>query len=194
VRVFVGPTFAVVRDMGRKIACLFAVSILSACVGPGQHVRGGRHGGFGHHHHRGPVGGLLAVLQGVALIADVAASVSTTQAALDSSQRSVVVAPPPEPVRALPAYFQGRVLLTSPRAILSELRLGVRSVASGALVAIFNSDTVGRFSFPVPPPGDYTLVAIDPEYEGEMSFASNGRTAFPLELSIARREPRQPAP
>ena len=137
---------------------------------------------------------MFAVLQGVALIADVAASVSTTEAALDSQRPVVVAPPPPEPVRALPAYFQGRVLLSSPRTLLPEIRLGVRSVTSGALVAVFNSDTVGRFSFAVPPPGDYTLVAVDPEYEGEMTFSSNGRTAFPLELSIVSREARPPVP
>jgi hypothetical protein len=161
-------------------------------------VRGGRHGGFGHHHHHhhGPGGGFLALLHGAALIADVATSVSRTQAALDSQRATAVsVAPPaPEPVRPLPAYYQGRVLLTSPRATLPEIRLGVRSVSSGALVAVFDSDSRGRFSFAVPPAGHYTLVILDPEYQGEMTFTSNGCSAFPLELPIAPREPRPPIP
>jgi hypothetical protein len=85
-------------------------------------------------------------------------------------------------------------MLTSPRATLPEMRLGVRSVASGALVAVFDSAPRGRFSFAVPPAGHYTLAVLDPEYQGEMTFTSNGCTASPLELPIAPREPRPAVP
>lgn len=178
-----------------KISCLLAVSVLMGCVGPGQHVRGGHRGGFGgYHHHHDPVGGFLALLEGVALIADLAADASATQATLDSQQRVVVASPPaPEPVRPLPAWFQGRVLLPSTRVTLPEIRLGVRSAASRSFVAIFDSDPLGRFSFAVPPAGAYTLVVLDPEYQGEMTFASNGRTAFPLEFPILPRTPQVPS-
>jgi hypothetical protein len=175
-----------------KIALLLAVSLFIGCVGPGQHVRGGHRGGFGGYHHD-PVGGFLALLEGVAAIADLAADVSATQAAEDS-QRWVVAAPPPppapEPVRRLPAWFQGRVLLPTTRATSPEIRLGVRSAAGGAFVAVFDSDSLGRFAFAVPPAGTYTLVVLDPKYQGEMTFASNGRTAFPLEFTISPLPPQ----
>jgi hypothetical protein len=174
--------------MRRKIAFWLAASLVSGCVGPEQHVRGGRHGGFGGYHHADPVGGFLAVLEGVALIADLAADASATEAAVDS-QRPAVVAPPPapEPVRPLPAWLQGRILLPTARPTLPEIRLGMRSAAGGPFVAIFDSDSLGRFSFAVPPAGTYALVVLDPEYQGEMTFASNGRTTFPLEFPISPR-------
>ena len=173
-----------------KIALLLAVSLFMGCVGPEQHVRGGHRGGFGGYHHD-PVGGFLALLEGVAAIADLAADVSATQAAEDS-QRWVVAAPPPppEPVRPLPAWFQGRVLLPTTRATSPEIRLGVRSTAGGAFVAVFDSDSLGRFSFAVPPAGTYTLVVLDPRYQGAMTFASNGQTAFPLEFTISPLPPQ----
>jgi len=175
-----------------KISFLLGVSVLMGCVGPGQHVHGGHRGGFGGYHHD-PVGGFLALLEGVALIADLAANASATQATLDSQQRVVVASPPAaEPVRPLPAWFQGRVLLPSTRATLPEIRLGVRSAAGRSFVATFDSDPLGRFSFAVPPAGTYTLVVLDPEYQGEMTFASNGRTALPLEFPISPRTPQVP--
>lgn len=122
-------------------------------------------------------------------MADIAASVSTAEAASDSQRsRAVAVVPPPvEGVRPLPAWFQGRVLLPGRCASFPEIRLGVRAVASGGLVAIFDSDPLGRFSFAVPPVGAYQLVVLDSDYQGEMTFASDGRTAFPLEFPIATR-------
>ena len=191
---FVGPVLAVLRGMRWKIPCLLAVSLFMGCVGPEQHVRGGRRGGFGGGHPRDPVGGFLALLEGVAAIADIAADVSATQAALDSPQRAVVVASPPDPeVRPLPVWFQGRVLLPSTHATLPEIRLGVRPLAGGSFVAIFYSDSLGRFSFAMPPAGNYTLVVLDPEYQGETRFATDGRTAFPLELPISPRPQRVPS-
>jgi Glycosyl hydrolase family 12 len=187
-RLCFGPAFAVMRGMRWRIAFLLAVSLFTGCVGPEQHVRGGHRGGFG---------GFLAILEGVALIADLAADASATQAAWDSQRRIEVVASPPapEPVRPLPAWFQGRVLFPSTRATLPEIRLAVRSAAGGFFVAIFDSDTLGRFSFAVPPAGTYTVVVLDPDYQGEMTFASNGRTAFPLEFPISPRPPNDvPAP
>lgn len=180
-------------DMRWKISFLLGVSVLMGCVGPGQHVRGGHRGGFGgYHHHHDPVSGFLALLEGVALIADLAADASATQA-LDSQRRVVVAYPPtPEPVRPLPAWFQGRVLLPSTRATLPEIRLGVRSAAGRSFVATFDSDPLGRFSFAVPPAGTYTLVVLDPQYQGEMTFASNGGTALPLEFPISPRTPQVP--
>jgi hypothetical protein len=181
------------RGMRWKITFLLAVSLFTGCVGPGQHVRGGHRGGFGGYHHD-PVGGFLAILEGVALIADLAADASATQAALDSQRRVEVVASPPapEPVRPLPAYFQGRVLLPSTRATLPEIRLAVRSAAGGPLVALFDSDSLGRFSFAVPPAGTYALVVLDAEYRGEITFASDGRTSFPLEFPVSPRPPQAP--
>jgi len=178
------------RGMRWKIALLSAVSLFTGCVGPEQHVRGGHRGGFSGYHHHDPVGGFLALLEGVAAIADIAADVSATEAAEDSQRRVVAPPPPaPEPVRPLPVWFQGRVLLPNPRATLPEIRLGVRAGASGSFVAIVDSDSLGRFSFAVPPAGTYALVVLDPKYQGEMTFASNGRTAFPLEFPIALRPP-----
>lgn len=174
--------------MRRKSAFLLAVSLLIGCVGPEQHVRGGHRGGFGGYHHPDPVGGFLALLEVVAAVADLAADVSDTQADLDSQRRVVVALPPaPEPVRPLPAWFQGRVLLPNARPTVPELRLGVRSAAGGSFVAMLDSDSFGRFSFAVPPAGTYALVVFDPQYQGEMTFASNGRTAFPLEFPISPR-------
>ena len=195
-RPFLGPVIAVMRGMHWKIALLLAVSLFMGCVGPGQHVRGGHRGGFSGHHHHDPVGGFLALLEGVAVIADLVADVSATQAALDSPRRAVVVASPPapEPVRPLPPWFQGRVLLPGTRATLPEIRLGVRSAAGGSFVAIFDSDSLGRFSFAVPPAGTYTLVVLDPEYQGgETTFTTDGRTAFPLEFPISPRPPQVPS-
>jgi hypothetical protein len=174
--------------MRRKIAFVLAGSLLIGCVGPGQHVRGGHRSGFGGYHHPDPVVGFLALLEGVAAVAEFAADVSETQADLDSQRRVVVALPPaPDPVRPLPVWFQGRVLLPNARPTLPELRLGVRSAAGGAFVAMLESDSFGRFSFAVPPAGTYALVVLDPQYQGEMTFASNGRTAFPLEFPISPR-------
>ena len=181
--------------MRGKIAFCLAASLVSGCVGPEQHVRGGRHGGFGGSHHPDPVGGFLAVLEGVALIADLAADASATEAAVDSQRRvEVGVSPPePEPMRPLPAWFQGRVLLPTARPTLPVIRLGVRSAAGGPFVAIFDSDSWGRFSFALPPAGTYALVVLDPGYQGEMTFASNGRTTFPLEFPISPRPSQVPS-
>lgn len=60
-------------------------------------------------------------------------------------------------------------------------------MASGRYQAILDSDSLGRFSFAVPPAGAYTLVVLDPAYQGEMTFASDGRSAFPLEFAVAPR-------
>jgi hypothetical protein len=159
--------------------------LLTGCVGPGQHVRGGHYGG--HHRHSSGADGLLAVLEGVALIADIAADVSEAQAATESQRRVVAAAPPPhpEPVRPLPAWFQGRLRLPTARPTLPEIRIGVQPMSGGPLVAILDSDSLGRFSFAVPPAGSYRLVVLDPEYQGEMVFTSDGRKAFPLEFPIS---------
>jgi len=77
----------------------------------------------------------------------------------------------------------------SSRTTLQELRIGLRPAFGGAgsYIALFDSDTLGRFSFEAPPAGSYTVAVLDPEYAGELSFDTDGRTTLPGILSITVR-------
>ncbi len=175
-----------------RILAVLSVSLAATgCVGPGQYVRHGHYGGY--HHCGGGGDGVLALLDGVAAIAEVAADVSDIAAASNPQPPTMVVVeppPPPEPVRPLPPWFQARVVLPpSSHGTLPMFRIGLKpaSAGAGSYLAIFDSDELGRFSFAAPPPGSYTLVVLDSDYQGTLTFASDGKSAFPLVLSAAAR-------
>ncbi len=182
--------------MRRRIISLLGLLAAVGCVGPEQHVRGGHYGGYHHHHGGGQ--GFLALLDGVAALAELAEDVSYIAAANPAPPPTVVVASPSppaaEPVRTLLPSFQGRLDLPhSSRVTLPELRIGLRPTSGGAesFLAIFHSDVTGRFFFTTPPAGSYAVVVLDSDYQGELTFTADGKTTFPLVLPVAVR-PKQP--
>ncbi len=183
--------------MRSRLLPLLVLLTLVGCAGPGMHTRGGHHGGYHHHHGGGP--GFLALLEGAVALADIAADVSYIAAASSPPPPAAVVVVPAQPapvetVRSLPPRFQGSLALQqSSRVTLPELRMGLRptSGGTGSYLAVFYSDLGGRFSFVAPPAGKYTLEVLDFDYLGQLTFASDGRTTFPIVLPIAAR-PKQP--
>jgi len=69
--------------------------LFTGCAGPGYHAHGGYHSGFRHSHHHHGGGDFLAVLEGLAAVADIAADVAEIAA---TSQPATE---PPEPLPGL---------------------------------------------------------------------------------------------
>lgn len=183
-----GPGLAVANPMRRQGALLIGVFLLTGCVGPGQHVRGG-HAFHGSHHgrHCGGVDGLFAILEGVALIVDIASSVSQVSG-YEQAARSLASPPPPPPARVQGHWLQGTLVMPEPpHSWLPVMRVALKAAnQEGATVLAYSAcNHAGQFSFALPPAGNYKLEIVDPYYEGEMVFATDGVSDLPLVMPIA---------
>ena len=164
--------------------------LVTGCVGPGQHMRGGHsfHGSH-HFHHHGPVDGLFAILEGVALIADIASSAEQASA-YEQAARPPAPPPPLPPARVQGHWLQGTLVLQEPPSMwLPVIRVALKTPnQERAMVLAYSAcNHAGQFSFALPRAGNYILEVVDPYYEGEIVFATDGVSDLPLVMPVAAR-------
>ena len=72
---------------------------------------------------------------------------------------------------------------------LPVLRVALKSeTQTGAMFLAYSAcNHAGQFSFALPPAGNYKLEVVDPYYEGEIVFATDGRYDLPIVMPIAAR-------
>ena len=163
----------------------------AGCVGPGQHVRGGH--SFHHSRHHGGLDGLFAILEGVALITEIAESASASSA-YERATRPPPPAPPPPPpsppARAQNHWLKGTLIFQeSPNIWLPVVPIALKAAnqEGGAPLAYSGCSHDGQFLFALPPAGKYKLEVVDPNYEGETVFTSDGVADVFLLVSITAR-------
>jgi hypothetical protein len=174
-----------------QVAILMGAFFFTGCVGPGQQVRGGH--SFHHSRHHGGLDGLSAILEGVALIADIAESASASSE-YERAARPPSPAPPPPPpsppARAQNHWLNGTLIFQeSPNIWLPVMPVALKAANGdgGAPLAYLGCNHAGQFSFALPPAGTYKLEVVDPYYEGETVFNSDGVADMFLAVSITAR-------
>jgi len=156
----------------------------TGCVGPGQHVRGG------HSRHHGGLDGLFAILEGVALIADIAESASASSEYERAARPPAPPPPPPPPARVQVHRLKGTLVLRdAPNIWLPVMPIALKAAnrEDTAILAYSGCNYAGQFSFALPPAGNYKLEVVDPYYEGETVFTTDGVSDVFLLVSITAR-------
>jgi hypothetical protein len=165
------------------------VFFFTGCVGPGQHVRGGH--SFHHSGGRGGLDGLFAILEGVALIADIAESASASSEYERAARPpSPAPPPPPPPARAQNHWLKGTLIFQeSPNIWLPVMPVALKAANQEGAVPLAYSgcNHAGQFGFALPPTGNYKLEVVDPHYEGETVFTSDGVADMFLLVSVTAR-------
>jgi hypothetical protein len=177
-----------------QAAILMGAFFFTGCVGPGQHVRGGHsfHHSSHHSRHHGGLDGLFAILEGVALIADIAESASASSAYERAARPPAPPPPPPPPPpeRVQVHWLKGTLVLRdAPNTWLPEMPIALKATnrEDTAILAYSGCNHAGQFSFPLPPAGNYELEVVDPYYEGETVFTTDGVSDVFLLVSITAR-------
>jgi len=134
------------------------------------------------------VDGLFAILEGVAVIADIASSAS--QASAYERAAPPPAPPPPPPARVQGHWLQGTLVLQeAPSTWLPVMRIALKAETreGEGFLAYSACNHAGQFSFALPPAGNYRLAIVDPYYEGEVAFATDGVSDLPLVMPVAAR-------
>ena len=169
-------------------AILIGAFFFTGCVGPGQHVRGGH--SFHHSGGRGGLDGLFAILEGVALISDIAESVSRSSEYEQAARPPASIPPPPPPSRVQVHGLKGTLVLQeAPNIWLPVMPVALKAAnqEAGVPLAYSGCNYAGQFSFALPPAGNYKLEIVDPYYEGETFFTTDGVSDVFLLVSITAR-------
>ena len=76
-----------------------------------------------------------------------------------------------------------------PHTWLPVMRVALKAAnQEGAIFLAYSAcNHAGQFSFALPPAGNYKLEVVDPYYEGEIAFATDGVSDLPLVMPIAAR-------
>ena len=168
---------------------LMGAFFFTGCVGPGQHVRGGH--SFHHSGGGGGLDGLFAILEGVALISDIAESVSRSSEYEPAARPPASVSPPPPPPSQVQVHWLkgALVLQEAPNIWLPVLPVALKTIRQegGVPLAYSGCNYAGQFSFALPPAGNYKLEVVDPYYEGETVFTTDGVSDVFLLVSITAR-------